>query len=972
MMDVKQNGIVFSDLVSIPEIQEMMNTFHRMNRLPMALLDNSSKVLAHVGWQRICTHFHRVHPKTLQRCHQSDSFILKHIDQKRAIEYTCKNGLVDLAYPIFVNNCHVATIFLGQFFIEGEKPEVDFFEKQALENGFNPTDYISAYNEVPVYSRQHISTVMEWYITFAQLLSQQAETNLRLSGEIEERKAYEERLRESESNFRHLAEKSPTGILIYQNNKWIFTNKAGSDITKYSPEELYAMDFWEIVHPDYVEWIKELGIRRQKGDNTLPSRFEFAIVTKYNEVRWVDLSGSLTEYGGRPAGIISVIDITERRKAEELLMKSESKFRSIFELSMDIICVADMETVSFIEVNPSISRILGYPLNEVIGRNFFDFIHPDDIESTQKIISDQLRKGDDIFRFVNRYRCKSGEYKWLSWNSHPVPEKNLIYGVAHDITETIKAQDELLFSKQMLENVLNNIPGRVFWKDIDSRYLGCNNNFALDTKVSSAQEVIGKTDYDLFENKTEAEAYRADDKYVLQKKSCKLNIEEPQTRNGEENWLLTNKVPLFDSNQQVIGVLGTYDDITQRIKTQESLRNLSNKLILQNRIAKAIITKNNKDFYLTVLKLILKKYHCNRGSFNRFDNYGRLVKTILNEKTHKTVITDDSTTLQDTCEECIKTQKPILKNNDYNCNQFSEKMSGMAAPVIFDKKLVGQVVIVSQTRTFSFDELNELIDICDYLGPLIYAAQKEELYEKQLVAEKERAEQNDKLKSAFLMNLSHELRTPLNGIMGFAKLLTEESTTTESEGSYAKIIIDNSLRLLDTVNDIIDISFIQTGQYKIKLSEFDLIKLLHEIFDINAQKFAQSLSKISFNISIDPIFGSTCTVKSDINALKIVLNKLLDNAFKYSQSGDIVLSLTLNSNLQPSVSVTDSGCGVNEKEVSDLFKEFCKGLNNSCSDTEGLGLGLPIAKGLLNKLHSELHYKPNPKGGSVFYFEIVQ
>ena len=969
MIERKQNGIAFSDLVSITEIQEIMNTFHRMNQLPMALLDNNNEVLAQIGWQPICTQFHRVNALSRKRCIESDSFIFDHLKEKRPIEYICKNGLVDMAYPIFVDNVHVATIFLGQFFFEDEKPQRSFFEMQAQAFNFDKDEYLLAYQNVPVYSRKYIAKVMDWYITFANLLSQQAETNLKLYNEIEERKAYEQRLRESETNFRHLAEKSPTGILIYQNNRWVYSNKAGCEITKYTREELYAMNFWEFVHPDYMEWIKELGQRRQKGDNTIPSRFEFAIVTKHNETRWVDLSGSLTEFGGQYAGIISVIDVTERKKAEDLLIKSESKFRTIFELSMDIICVADLETVSFIEVNPSISRILGYPLNEIIGNNFFGFIHPEDVENTKKLISDHLCKGNEIFRLINRYRCKSGEYKWLSWNFHPVPEKKLIYGVAHDITQSVKAQEEILFSKQMLENVLNNIPGRVFWKDIDSRYLGCNNNFALDTKVSSAQEVIGKTDYDLFENKTEAEAYRADDKYVLQKKSCKLNIEEPQTRNGEENWLLTNKVPLFDNNQQVIGVLGTYDDITHRKKTEESLRKLSDKLILQNHIAKAIITKNNKDFYLKVLKLILKKYNCTKGSFKRFNQNGDIEKTVIKDNVRETKVYNKEEVWSDTCGECRKTLRPVIRNNDFVWNKHSEMLSGITVPIISEKKLIGQITIVSDTRNFSNDELLDLVDIGEYLAPLIQAAQKEEEYEMRLVAEKDKAEQNDKLKSAFLMNLSHEIRTPLNGIIGFAKLLTEKDND-ESKKMFTNSIIASSKRLLNTVNDIVDISFIQTGQYQLKLSEFDIKKCLQNIFEANNKKFSDQLSDINFTLYIEPMFESKYMVKSDIYALSNIVNKLLDNAFKYTENGKIELSLSLSPNQLLNISVSDSGCGINEKDINEIYDKFFKGSNKSVNDTEGLGLGLPIAKGLLNLMHSDLHFKPNPGGGSVFRFEM--
>ena len=143
------------------------------------------------------------------------------------------------------------------------------------------------------------------------------------------------------------------------------------------------------------------------------------------------------------------------------------------------------------------------------------------------------------------------------------------FGVSRDITEQKRAEDELYQSRQMLQSILDNIPQRVFWKDRSITYLGCNQAFAMDAGLHDPSEIIGRTDFDLAWSKS-AELYRADDKLVMEQESAKLNFDEQQVRPDETVWWLrTNKVPLRDREGKVIGVIGTYEDITEHKQAEE-------------------------------------------------------------------------------------------------------------------------------------------------------------------------------------------------------------------------------------------------------------------------------------------------------------------------------------------------------------------------------------------------------------------
>ena len=139
-----------------------------------------------------------------------------------------------------------------------------------------------------------------------------------------ERKRAEDLLLESEDKFRNFAESSPFAIMIYQNENWVYTNPAGEEITSYTAEELYKMKYWEIASEDYQDLICKRGKERQSGGN-VPESYEFSVKTKNGNIKWVYLTGRPILYLGRPAGFISVVDITDRKKIEEELREAKEK-----------------------------------------------------------------------------------------------------------------------------------------------------------------------------------------------------------------------------------------------------------------------------------------------------------------------------------------------------------------------------------------------------------------------------------------------------------------------------------------------------------------------------------------------------------------------------------------------------------------------------------------------------------------------
>lgn len=255
---------------------------------------------------------------------------------------------------------------------------------------------------------------------------------------------------------------------------------------------------------------------------------------------------------------------------------AEESYRSIFENAVEGISRSTPEG-EFITVNPALARILGYDSPSELLSQITDIAHQMYVHPEERLRSEEIENREGVLRgFEFEAFRKDGEKIWLSLNRRSVRDENgvVLYheGSVEDITERRRAEEALRASQQLVEGIINAIPVRVFWKDKNLVYLGCNAIFARDAGLADPKEIVGKDDYQLGW-RDQAELYRADDREVIETDRPKLLIEEPQTSpDGDTITLLTSKIPLRDSSGKISGVIGTYIDITERKRTEEALK----------------------------------------------------------------------------------------------------------------------------------------------------------------------------------------------------------------------------------------------------------------------------------------------------------------------------------------------------------------------------------------------------------------
>lgn len=393
--------------------------------------------------------------------------------------------------------------------------------------------------------------------------------------------------------------------IIDENGLFVYANQSYLDMWRYnSVEEVVGTSpITHSVEPDALKEFMTQLIKNGKAE--LESRalrkdgstFDvFLSASKY-----VSDSGSMyfstffKDITGRKkqeAELKQYKDKLEKLIAEKSneLTEGEKRYRILFDDSPAGIYETDAKG-KCVMVNKRWQEMAGMTQEEALGDNWIKGIYEED---RQQIFDNwnKYSKSGETWSQEYRFCNKQGKITWVFGEAKPIfnnkDEITGYIGTNTDITQSKFAQDEVQKQRDLFEMVINSVPARIFWKDKDSVYLGCNSNFAKDAGVNSVEEVIGKTDEALVWGK-EADIYRADDREVIESGKPKRNYEEPFVdKDGKHIIWRTNKIPLRNTKEEIVGVLGTSENITEEKEAANKLKDSEEKF--------RVLAENSVDF----------------------------------------------------------------------------------------------------------------------------------------------------------------------------------------------------------------------------------------------------------------------------------------------------------------------------------------------------------------------------------------
>jgi|GEM_PF-1183943 len=511
--DADVDTLELSSVLDIPAMQSILEVLYELTGVPVGFFEADGKLLAHVGWQDICTKFHRVHPVTRLKCVESDTHLNQQVLPGEYAAYKCFNGLWDVVTPIFIGDRHVGNIFIGQFFYEEEQIDTAFFESQAEQYGFDRAAYLDALARVPRVSRRRVEAGIAFYVKFAGMMSHLGFSNLKLAKAVWNHKRAEDDLRRHRDELAANQEKLHLAMEManlapweydYGGDAYLFNDhffalygtsclREGS--CRMSPET-YARGFLSPADAHLVrQGIDMFG--RINGPDSAPPLEHAALRRDGQKLTMLTRAAVIRDASGRALKLVGATqDITDRKRAEEALRESEEKYRVLIESANDAVFLHGLAEDGFpgpfVEVNETACRRLGYTRQAFARMRPQEVDAPDAQGHLSKVMEHLRRDGVAVFETV--HVASDGRRIPVEVSSRLVELRGQSYvlSFARDITERKQAEDALRASEERYRDLYLNTPVMLHSIDTSGRLVAVSDTWC-EKLGYIREEVIGRS-----------------------------------------------------------------------------------------------------------------------------------------------------------------------------------------------------------------------------------------------------------------------------------------------------------------------------------------------------------------------------------------------------------------------------------------------------------------------------------------------
>lgn len=615
------------------------------------------------------------------------------------------------------------------------------------------------------------------------------------------------------------------------------------------------------------------------------------------------------------------------------LCRIDSRYRSLLNTVIDYYYNVKIENGKIVAINhsPNCHTIFGYTADEF--RSDFMLWNKIVYDEDKAIVDEQvdkLMRGKAVNFIEHRVVHKNGKLIWLRHIIVPFYDADGLLieydGLIADIANWKKAEEERRLSENKYREIFENTQ--------DIYYRVDNNGILVDVSPSvekhsgyKRDEIVGMQIENLYVNAAERQRLLN----LIHEKGKLIDYEiELKSRNGELLVAALNSHLVYDANGNAIGIEGSLRDITERKATESKIKKLNQ-----------AIEQSPASVVITNVEGIIEYVNPRFTSVT-----GYLPEDVIGKKSR-----------------VLKAEK--LTPDEYQILWGSIKKGEPWRGEYFNRKKNGECFWESVLISPILDEHGEVINFVIITEDITEKKQ----FLKDLIEAKEKAEKSDRLKSQFLAQMSHEIRTPINSIVNFSEILKEETVPEGSNSLHCFDAIDISCkRIIRTIDMILRMSEIQTGTYDCC---FKQINLFEEVVEPVYTQFKERTETKKLDFLLSPP-AEDIFVMGDRLSLENVFTNLLENAITFTPEGRVEMNVFVNSNKQACVSVADTGIGISDDFLSDIFKPFVQEDQGYSRRYEGNGLGLALAKSYCEINNADIHVESKKGAGSKFTVRFNQ
>lgn len=732
------------------------------------------------------------------------------------------------------------------------------------------------------------------------------------------------------------------GENIAQLVRW---NKQGETLSGYNSNELLNKPLLEFFLPtEKNKVIKSIHELIKHKEFTIETRFLLrngkTIPFKFKAKVFTD-AGTHYFYGIGD-------DLTESKQAELKLRESKLRYKLLSDLTFEGILIH--ENGIALDMNETFANIFEYKPNELLGKNVIDLLGS---EKDKPTMYHYMKINYQLPYEVTAFKKSGEKFKAEITGREIIHEGKKARVVSiRDISERERKEKELDQKNLLVQRITEQSLDIIYIYDIEK-----NENIYINKDLG---EILGYTKTDLPESSISItrQLIHPDDKKQFidaYKDNQKLSddyvfefIYRLKAKDGNWKWFSGKEKPFQREDGRVKTMLGTILDITTQKKYEEALLKSEEQLstIFENApMIMVLITEEGEILKMNKNAVLLAKGN---------------EKAYLNKLIGKAFNCINSVTEQKGCGQGIHCKSCSIRriiNKTFN-NQRNYSKAEASLKIEEDGYVKEYFLQLSSSLLKEMSPPAALITVDDIT--------ERKLLEIDLNEAKEKAEESNKLKTAFLQNMSHEIRTPMNGIIGFSDMLTRENISEERRKNYTNVIVKCSQQLLEIVNDILDISKIETGQAETNEFETSVNHLLGELLNLYRPLAWQKNLSISLN---QPLDNEDSFIWVDSLKLKQLLNNLLSNALKFTKEGFIRFGYKIAST-ELLFYVEDTGIGIDKKFHEKIFEQFRQLELTTTREFGGTGLGLAISRAYAKLLGGELWLESEKGKGTKFYFTL--